>query len=91
MTLLEAYGGRLAIETTMEPPSTVSRNQRSKIPDKREKGMGWRDRQVSAEEGLTFACPSPDRYDSRQLMVATWRAAWASIRLMGMPGRVPHT
>jgi hypothetical protein len=31
--LLEAYGGRLAIEATMEPPSTVSRNQGSKIPD----------------------------------------------------------
>jgi len=31
--LLEAYGGRLAIEATMEPPVTVSRNQRSKIPD----------------------------------------------------------
>ncbi len=32
VTLLEAYGGRLAIETTMEPPVTVSRNQRSRIP-----------------------------------------------------------
>ena len=43
VTLLEAYGGRLAIEATMEPPVTVSPNQRSEIPDKRGKGMGWRD------------------------------------------------
>jgi len=27
VTLLDAYGGRLAIEATMEPPVTVSRNQ----------------------------------------------------------------
>ena len=33
VTVVEAYGGRLAIEATMEPPVTVSRNQRSKIPD----------------------------------------------------------
>ena len=33
VTVLKAYGGRLAIEATMEPPVTVSRNQRSKIPD----------------------------------------------------------
>jgi hypothetical protein len=33
VTLLEAYGGRLAIKATMEPPVTVSRNQGSKIPD----------------------------------------------------------
>jgi hypothetical protein len=38
VTLLEACGGRLAIEATVEPPSTVSRNQRAKIPDKRENG-----------------------------------------------------
>jgi hypothetical protein len=43
VTLLEAYGGRLAIEATMEPPVTVSWNQRSKIPDEREKGAGVRD------------------------------------------------
>ena len=33
VTVLEAYGGRLAIEATTEPPVTVSRNQGSKIPD----------------------------------------------------------
>jgi hypothetical protein len=33
VTLPEAYGRRLAIEATMEPPVTVNRNQRSKIPD----------------------------------------------------------
>jgi hypothetical protein len=33
VTVLEAYGGRLAIEATMEPTVTVSRNQRSEIPD----------------------------------------------------------
>ncbi len=33
VTVLEAYGGRLAIEATVEPPVTVSRNQRSEIPD----------------------------------------------------------
>jgi len=40
VTVLEAYGGRLAIEATMEPPSTVSRNQRSKIPDERRASIG---------------------------------------------------
>jgi len=45
--VLEAYGGRLAIEATMEPPVTVSRNQRSKIPDEREKGAS----QSTAENG----------------------------------------
>ena len=43
VTVLEAYGGRLAIEATMEPPVTVSRNQRSEIPDEREKGAGRRE------------------------------------------------
>ena len=38
VTLLEAYGGRLAIEATVEPSVTVRRNQRAKIPDKRENG-----------------------------------------------------
>ena len=44
MTVLEAVGGRLAIEATMEPPVTVNRNQGAKIPDEREKGAGVRDR-----------------------------------------------
>ena len=35
VTVLEAYGGRLAIEATMEPPVTESRNQGSKIPEER--------------------------------------------------------
>ena len=43
VTLLEAYGGRLAIEATMEPPVTVSRNQRSKIPDEWRASLGQRD------------------------------------------------
>ena len=43
VTVFEAYGGRLAIEATMEPSSTVSRNQGSEIPDEREKGAGVRD------------------------------------------------
>jgi len=34
VTVLEACGGRLAIEATMEPPVTMSRNQGSEIPDK---------------------------------------------------------
>jgi hypothetical protein len=38
---LEVYDGRLAFEATMEPSVTVSRNQRSKIPDEREKGAGF--------------------------------------------------
>ena len=33
VTVLEAYNGRLAIEATMEPPVTLSRNQGSEIPD----------------------------------------------------------
>ena len=32
VTLLEAYGGRLAIEATMEPPVTMGRNQGRKVP-----------------------------------------------------------
>ena len=32
VTLLEAYGGRLAIEATVEPPVTVSRNRGRKMP-----------------------------------------------------------
>jgi len=44
VTVVEAYGGRLAIEATMEPPATVNRNQRSEIPDEREKRAGVRDR-----------------------------------------------
>jgi hypothetical protein len=35
VTLLEAYGGRLAIEATVEPSAIVSRNQQAKIPDER--------------------------------------------------------
>ena len=38
--LLEAYGGRLAIEATMEPSVTVSRNQGSKIPDEWRASIG---------------------------------------------------
>ena len=33
VTVLVAYGGRLAIKATMEPPVTVSRNQGSEIRD----------------------------------------------------------
>jgi len=57
VTLLQAYGGRLAIEATMEPPVTVSRNQRLKIPDKREKGAGLRDQWASAEGRADFCSP----------------------------------
>jgi len=42
VTLLEAYGGRLAIEATVEPPVTVSRNQRSEIPDEWRASIGLR-------------------------------------------------
>jgi hypothetical protein len=38
VTLLEAYGGRLAIEATMEPPVTVSRNQGAKSAGERGSG-----------------------------------------------------
>jgi hypothetical protein len=40
VTVLEAYGGRLAIEAIMEPPATVSRNQGSKIPDEWRASIG---------------------------------------------------
>jgi hypothetical protein len=40
VTVLEAYGGRLAIAATMEPPVTVSRNQGSKISDKQRASIG---------------------------------------------------
>ena len=35
VTVLGAYGGRLAIEATMEPSAVVSRNQGAEIPDGR--------------------------------------------------------
>ena len=40
MTLLEAYGGRLAIEATMEPPVTESRNQGTEIRDEWRASIG---------------------------------------------------
>ena len=40
VTFLETDDGRLAIEATMEPPSTVSRNQRSQIPDEWRASIG---------------------------------------------------
>ena len=43
VTLLEAYGGRLAIEATVEPPAAESRNQRSKIPDEWRASTGLKD------------------------------------------------
>jgi hypothetical protein len=43
VTVVEAYRGRLAIEATVEPPVTVSRNQGSEIPDERDRGSGVRD------------------------------------------------
>ena len=49
VTLLEAYGGRLAIEATVEPPATNSRNQQVKIPDERAgfyRAEGWGPRGV---------------------------------------------
>ena len=50
VTILEAYGGRLAIEATMEPSVTVSRNQGSKIPDEREKGASQSAARNSSEK-----------------------------------------
>ena len=40
VTVLQTYGGRLAIEATMEPPVTVSRNRGSKIPDEWRASIG---------------------------------------------------
>ena len=40
---MEAYGGRLAIEATVEPPATKSRNQEAKISDERRASIGLRD------------------------------------------------
>jgi hypothetical protein len=40
LTVLEAYGRRLAIEATVEPPVTMSRNQRAKIPDEQRASIG---------------------------------------------------
>jgi len=40
VTVLEDYGRGLAIEATMEPPVTVSRNQRSEIPDEWRASIG---------------------------------------------------
>ena len=39
---MEAMDGRLAIEATMKPPVTVSRNQGSKIPDEWRASIGLR-------------------------------------------------
>lgn len=38
--VLETYGGRLATETTMEPPATKSRNEEVRIPDERRVSIG---------------------------------------------------
>ena len=67
VTLLEAYGGRLAIEATVEPPVTVSRNQGSKTLDEREKGAGVWDHEASAESRADFCSPvaRPQRLPTR--------------------------
>jgi hypothetical protein len=44
---LGPYGGRLAIEATMEPPVTMGRNQEARIPDGRRNGPS----QSTAENG----------------------------------------
>jgi hypothetical protein len=59
VTVLEAYGGRLAIEATMEPPVTVSRNQRSKIPDEWRASIGQRD-------GAARGTPDIDRREEKR-------------------------
>ena len=41
-TVSEAYGGRLTIEATIEPPVTVSRNQGSENPDEPRASIGLR-------------------------------------------------
>ena len=43
VTVLKTYGGRSAIEATMEPPATKSRNQVVKIPDEQRTSIGQRD------------------------------------------------
>ena len=49
VTFLETDDGRLAIEATMEPPSTVSRNQRSQIPDEWRASTGLKDGVAKAD------------------------------------------
>ncbi len=51
VTLLEAYGGRLAIEATMEPSVTVSRNQGVKSASEQGNGPS----QLTAENGAKTA------------------------------------
>jgi hypothetical protein len=43
VTLLEAYGRRLAIEATIEPPASECRNQGTKFPDEQRASIGQRD------------------------------------------------
>jgi hypothetical protein len=62
VTLLEAYGGRLAIEATMEPPVTVSRNQRSEIPDEPRASIGLRG-------GAGRGTPDIDRREEKRIKI----------------------
>jgi hypothetical protein len=43
VTLFEKWEARSAIEATMEPPATKSRNQEVKIPDGRWASIGLKD------------------------------------------------
>jgi hypothetical protein len=55
MTVLKAYGGRSAIEATVEPSGIVSRSQRVKIPDGRR--LAGRRASVGLRDGAARGAP----------------------------------
>jgi len=67
VTVLEAYGGRLAIEATMEPPITVSRNQGPEIPDE-QRGF------YRAEGDAGRGAPDIDRREEKR--IKRYRREW---------------
>jgi hypothetical protein len=71
VTVLEAYGRRLAIEATVEPPVTVSRNQGSKIPDGR-RCTGGR-ASIGQRDGAERGTPYIDRREKKEIEKRMYR------------------
>jgi hypothetical protein len=71
VTVLEAYGGRLAIEATMEPPVTMGRNQEAKIPDGRRYTGGRAS--IGQRDGAERGTPSIDRREKKEIEKRMYR------------------
>jgi hypothetical protein len=64
VTVLKAYDGRSAIEATVEPSVTVSRNQGAKIPERR-RLPGWR-AAIGLRDGAARGTPYTYRRKKRK-------------------------